>query len=86
MTHMLPNDTLEYEIMNTEGQENKAFDGAVALLEKGVVGIVGTGYSSALRFPGVYCSSKKKPIVSPGSTALSLHTRAPLICMAALSL
>ena len=57
--------------------EGEAFKGAVALLsDPSVIGIVGTGYSSAAPGPAMYCSSARIPLVSPSSTSAELADKA----------
>lgn len=46
--------------------------GAVNLADAGVVGMVGTGSSSELAAPAIYCSVVQIPIVSPGSSTTTL--------------
>eukprot|EP00928_Gymnodinium_smaydae_P013401 TRINITY_DN14889_c0_g2_i3.p1 TRINITY_DN14889_c0_g2~~TRINITY_DN14889_c0_g2_i3.p1 ORF type:complete len:1298 (-),score=116.22 TRINITY_DN14889_c0_g2_i3:548-4441(-) len=65
---VLPNHTLNFVVKNSKGNQLVALQGAIDLIDAGVVGIVGTGYSGALPAPSIYCSMKHVPIMSPGST------------------
>eukprot|EP00419_Tripos_fusus_P037267 CAMPEP_0172786018 /NCGR_PEP_ID=MMETSP1074-20121228/205735_1 /TAXON_ID=2916 /ORGANISM="Ceratium fusus, Strain PA161109" /LENGTH=945 /DNA_ID=CAMNT_0013623031 /DNA_START=115 /DNA_END=2952 /DNA_ORIENTATION=+ len=78
---LLPGHVLNYSLADTEGLELSALRGAGDLIDEGVVGIVGTGYSRALMAPAVFCSMMGKPMVSPGSTAVDLtgKTRFPFL-------
>ena len=62
---------------DTQGSSSQALAGAIALLEdEAVVGIVGTGYSKAAEAAATYCSYRRKPMISPGSTSLDLVDKA----------
>jgi len=64
---------LNYSVYDTQGSSLQALAGAIALLEDPeVFGIVGTGYSGAAESAARFCSLKQKPMISPGSTAMSL--------------
>lgn len=78
---VLPNHTLKYILADTLGTDTQALEGAMNLTSAGAVGIIGTGYSSALPFPAGYCSTIQMPIVSPGSTLVGLadKTRYPFL-------
>lgn len=64
--------SLTYLVENSKGSETEALQGAINHINNGVVGLVGTGYSSALSASGIYCTVMQKPIVSPGSTWVNL--------------
>jgi len=63
---------LTYLVENSQGSETEALQGAINHINNGVVGVVGTGYSTALSASGMYCTVMQKPIVSPGSTWVNL--------------
>ena len=64
---------LSYTVFDSWGQSTQALAGAIELLsDPDVVGLVGTGYSSAAESPARFCSLMQKPMISPGSTAMNL--------------
>ena len=64
---------LSYAVFNSQGQSTQALAGAIELLsDPHVIGLVGTGYSSAAESPARYCSLRQKPMISPGSTSMDL--------------
>jgi ABC-type branched-subunit amino acid transport system substrate-binding protein len=66
---LLPNDILKAVPYNGEGQSLVSMKGALHLIEQEqVVGIAGTGYSSAYAAPAMIASLKKVPMISGGST------------------
>ena len=68
---------LSFTAYDTRGDSLEALAGAIALLaDEQVVGLVGTGYSSAAAAAAMYSSLRFKPMVSPGSTAISLVDKA----------
>jgi len=71
------NNNLSYVVYNSQGTSTNALAGAIALLsDPDVVGLVGTGYSSAAESAARYCSLLEKPMISPGSTSISLVNKA----------
>jgi ABC-type branched-subunit amino acid transport system substrate-binding protein len=69
---ILPGINLTFQAYDDQGEEAVAAMGAVALTDAGVVGVVGTGYSSSIHSAAVICSGRKIPMISPGSTSLKL--------------
>ena len=70
---ILPRHKLTFSAYDTRGSQDYALAGAIQLLsDPTLIGLVGTGYSSAAAAPAIYASLMNKPMISPGSTDLSL--------------
>jgi len=67
---ILPATTLDYEMYNGMGDPAATLAGALDLKGKDVVGVVGTGFSTAIPFAAAYLSLFNVPMISPGSTLL----------------
>jgi ABC-type branched-subunit amino acid transport system substrate-binding protein len=68
-----------FAVFNTQGDSSNALAGAIELLsDPDVIGLVGTGYSSAAEAAARYCTLMRKPMISPGSTSPDLVDK----CMA----
>ncbi|KAL1529246.1 hypothetical protein AB1Y20_000201 [Prymnesium parvum] len=64
---------LNYSVCNSEGEALVALRCAASLLDDpDVIGIVGTGYSSAAPLAASFSSIRQKPMVSPGSNLITL--------------
>mmetsp|Transcript_71247 Transcript_71247/g.189448 ORF Transcript_71247/g.189448 Transcript_71247/m.189448 type:complete len:1232 (-) Transcript_71247:256-3951(-) len=66
---LLPNHTLTYTAVDTRDDAQIALSGVRDLVPTGVVGIIGTGYSSILAPIALHCSISAVPLVSSSSTA-----------------
>ena len=70
---------LSYAEHDSQGLPLPAVQGAIQLLsDPEVVGLVGTGYSTALEAAATYASARRKPIISPGSTAVGFANKAAM--------
>jgi hypothetical protein len=70
---LLTNHTLAMVPFDTGGDARRALNGSVMLFaDRDVVGLCGTGYSSAMEAAAMHASNVKKPMVSPGSTSPGL--------------
>jgi hypothetical protein len=69
---------LTYRRYNARGSPTDALAGAISLLsDPDMIGLVGTGYSSAASAPARFCSLRRKPMISPGSTSIELADKTP---------
>lgn len=77
----LPLTTLNFSAYDSKGQELQAIAGTQALVGQQVFGIVGPSYSRETEGPAMLASSLQVPMVSPGSTAVSIadKTRYPFL-------
>ena len=74
--------TFTYDAYDTRGSQNAALAGAIKLLSNSsTIGLIGTGYSSALEAPAMYSSLRSKPMVSPGSTSIAATTKSQFPCL-----